>query len=127
MDVNMNPGLVTEGTHVPDQLSGGDYPVATDTVTIKQGEVRLRGAVLGKITATGKYILSASAAVDGSQNPTVVLLQDVDATAADQLAPVLTSGEVNEYALILGAGHTVASIKDALRLLSIYIKKTVRR
>ncbi|MDP9176694.1 MAG: head decoration protein [Gemmatimonadota bacterium] len=62
-----------------------------------------------------KYKLSASAAVDGSETPDVILVQDCDASAGDAEALVYTRGDFNSNALTLGAGHTVASIREGLR------------
>jgi hypothetical protein len=53
-------------------------------------------------------------AVDGSQDPRGVLLHDVDATAADAEGIIGRIGRATASALILGAGHTLASIDDAL-------------
>ena len=50
------------------------------------------GAVLGKITASGKYTLSPATGADGSQVASAVLLYDVDATLADATGIVVTRG-----------------------------------
>lgn len=107
----------------PDSLIAGDFPRVTESVTIASGAgVLPRGTVLGKVTASGKYLKSASGASDGSQTPDRILLEPVDATAADVVAPTLLSGEVNGAALTLGTGHTLASITAGLRNLSLFIK-----
>ena len=49
-----------------DKLFGGPAPIVERKITVLSGQNLTRGAVLGKITASGKYILSLSAAVDGS-------------------------------------------------------------
>lgn len=118
------PGA-SSSTFVPDQLIAGRFPLVTDTLTILSGQVLPRGAVLGKVTASGKYILSLAAANDGSQTPSVILADAVDATGGDKLAGVYLAGEFNAAKLILGAGHTVASIKDTLRDAGIYLKTAV--
>ena len=66
-----------------DNLLVADYPVQTEIVTIASGENLTRGAVLGKVTANGKYVLSASAAVDGSEDPVAVLAEDTDASGQE--------------------------------------------
>lgn len=68
-----------------------------------------------------KYKLSAAAATDGSQNPTVVLAQDADASAGDVEAMSYETAQVVGSALTLGAGHTIDSIREPLRLLGITI------
>lgn len=118
------PGMVTS-EFVPDQLIAGRLQLVTDTVTVAAGQVLGRGAVLGKITATGKYVLSTAAANDGSQVPSIILADAVDASGGDKLAGVYLAGEFNAGKLILGAGHTIASIKDTLRDAGIYLKTAV--
>ena len=73
------------------------------------------GAVLGKITASSKHILSLSAAVDGSQAVDLVLAHACDASAADKEAIAYETGQVVASALVLGAAHTIANIRDAMR------------
>ena len=123
---NMDPSFGTEGTFTPDNLIADDFPLMTETATIITGQNLSRGAVLGKITASGKYTLSLSASADGSQTPAVILLQDTDATSADKGAPVALTGAFNERAVILGTGHTIASIKAGLRALSIFLRSSVK-
>lgn len=96
-------------------IAGGTY--TTRKVTILSGQTRSRGDVLGKVTASGKHILSLAAAGDGSETPDVVLLHDVDASGGDKegIALETCSGGVVGSALTLGAGHTIASIRDGLR------------
>lgn len=114
-----------EGSYTPDGLHAGDFPIRTRKLTLITGQNLQRGAVLGIITASGKATLSASAAADGSQTPNCILAEDVDATAADKDAVVYISGDFNETALILGAGQTVAGIREGLRNLNIYLHTPV--
>ncbi len=112
-------------TYTPDNLLAGDYPVVTDIVVILTGEVLARGAVLGKITASGKHILCDSAAVDGSAVPVAILAEAVDATAADVNAEVYLSGAFNEAGVTVAAGDTADTVRAALRDVNIYLKKAV--
>ncbi len=108
----------------PDRLIAGDYPITTRKVVIDTG-VLARGSVLGQITANGKYILSLSGASDGSQVPRAILAEAVDATAADVEAIVYESGEFNDTEIVLGTAHTVASVREGLRDLNIYLRTPV--
>lgn len=92
-----------------------DGNITTRKVTILTGQNLVAGSVIGKITASGKYILSLSAAADGSEVPDMVLAQDVDATGGDVEAIAYETATVVATALTLGAGHTVASIRAGLR------------
>ncbi len=68
------------------------------------------------VVAVGtKWKLSAAAATDGSQTPRGILAEDADATAADVECLIYVRGDVAENALTLGAGHTLASIREGLR------------
>lgn len=123
-DNPQTPGVTAE-TYIPDQLIAGAADLVTDSVTVLSGQVLVRGSVLGKITASGKYILSLSAAVDGSQNPSVIAADYIDATAGDVTAGVYLAGEFNGAALTLGTGITLAAATAAFRPLSIYVKNSV--
>ena len=99
-----------------DQLLAHDSDsIRSIKATLFAGQNLLRGTVVGAITATGKYIKSLSAAVDGSQNPNGIVVQDCDATAADKECLIYTNGSFNAHKVILGAGWTAASIYEPLR------------
>jgi len=106
----------------PIQLSAGDFPVVMDTGVIAAGQKLLRGAILGQVTETGEYLLCKAAAEDGSQEPSVILDQDVDTTEGVQVAPIRLTGQVLGAQLHLGEGLTLAAAKVALRPLSIFIR-----
>lgn len=114
-------------TYTPDNLIAGETRTVCDIVTIASGGTALkRGAVLGKITTGGKYMLSASAAADGSETANVILAEDCDPSAADVTnVAVYVKGEFNANALSFGTGHTAASVKAPLRDAGIYIKTSI--
>lgn len=70
-------------------------------VTIVGVEVAV-GDVLGKITASGKYVVVDSTAVDGSAVARCVALEACDATVEDVAIPALFAGKVNENELSFG-------------------------
>lgn len=106
----------TEGTYAPDKLIAGNaHLLVGRKVTIISGQNLTRGAVLGKITASGKYNLSLSGASDGSQTPDLILAENCDATSGDKVALAYARGDFNANALTLGTDHTVASITEGLR------------
>lgn len=102
-------------TFAPNDLLVSDVPVAVRKITLVSGQNLKRGAVLGNITASDKYTLSASASADGSQTPALVLAFDVDASAGDVACDAYASGAFDSTKLILGAGHTAASVEAAFR------------
>lgn len=83
-----------------------------ETVTLLAGTNYPVGAVLGRITASGKMKLSTAAGSDGAQNAAAVLLYDVDATAADATGIVVLRGPaiVSKAALVFDA-----SVDDAAK------------
>lgn len=99
-----------------DQLIAGNAMLLTSwPITLDAGQNLLRGAVLGKITATGNYTLSLEASVDGSQVPDLILVEDTDATAGDTQTIAYARGDFNENELTIGTGHTADSIREGLR------------
>ncbi len=122
-DNPFQPGVVQD-EYIPDQLIAGPFQLVTDTITITGGAFK-RGTVLGAITASGKYTEALSAAADGSQNPVAILVDDVDASAGDQLGGIYRTGEFNGNRLILGTGITLAAAKAALAAHSIFVKTAV--
>lgn len=64
---------------------------------------------------SGKYVKSLAASVDGSQVPDLILAEDTDASAADVATVAYVRGQFNDAAVTLGAGHTVASVREGLR------------
>src|SRR5260221_14274687 len=95
-------GFTSQGTFTPDALFAGDVmPRVTKLVTITGAAALVRGTVLGRITASDKYLTSLSAVADGSQVPKAILAQDTDASGGDVLAPIYFTGEFNEDVLVL--------------------------
>ncbi len=116
-------GFKDQGEYAPDNLLAGEYPRVERVVTIAAGADLAKGAVLGRITANGKFKLSASASLDGSQTPDAVLAEKANAADNDVQAVVYFSGEFNENALVLGVGHTLDSVRIALRAKNVYLRR----
>lgn len=92
---------------------GGDL-IETTKITIASGSVVAAGSVLGRVTASGEYVLSASASSDGSQTiQPVVLMHDVDASGGDVVADAWIAGKFDPAQLVIGAGHTLAAVRQA--------------
>ena len=108
-------GVTTLGSVDPNDIFAATKPdPVSEGVTIASGSgVLVRGTVLGKITASGKYTTSLSAASDGSQTPYRILGEDVDATSADMKAPAFLAGNFRSDMLTIGTGHDAASVKAA--------------
>ncbi|SRR5579884_278773 len=111
----------SSATFTPDRLIAGEDDILSRKVTIASGQNLVRGALLGKITSGGKYILSLSGASDGSEVPDAILAMDTDASGGDKEAMAYFTGRFNESALTLGASHTAASIREGLRVKGIHL------
>jgi hypothetical protein len=91
-----------------------------DNIIIVSGQGIVKaGTVLGKITASGKYAISAPAAADGSQTPSALNLYQVDATSADQPVSAITrEAEINgptiTYHSTINTGPLVVAANNAL-------------
>lgn len=115
----------SSATHTPDRLIAGNSALLhAIPITVISGQNLARGALLGKITASGKYNLSLSAAADGSQAPVAILVDDVDASAGDKAGLAYIRGDFNASAVIYGTAHTAASVEAALRDLGIFLITT---
>ena len=107
-------------TWTEDRLRAGDHPVVEVPVVIESGAGSLvRGTVLGRVTASGKYKAYNASATDGTEVPRGILAQDVDASSADVNASMYVHGEFNEDEL--------TGLDDAGKLklmeFGIYVKK----
>ena len=83
-----------------------------EAVTLLLGTNYKSGAVLGKITASGKYKMAVVGAVDGSAVAVAVLLNPVDATLADATGIILARGPaiVSKAALVFDASVNTAPL-----------------
>ena len=98
--------VLTEPPSMGDVLKYEVNPNYTrEVITLLIGTNYPSGAVLGRITASGKYKLATSGGTDGAQTASAVLLYAVDATLADATGIVLVRGPsiVSRAALAYGA------------------------
>lgn len=103
-------------TFNPDRLIAGDPArLLARSITLEEGQNLSRGAVLGRITASSTYALSATGAGDGSETPDLVLAEDTDASAGDVVTIAYERGDFDENEIVLGSGHTADSIREGLR------------
>lgn len=115
------PASFSSSSFTHDRLIAHEGTVVARQITLISGQNLVRGAVLGKITASSKYNLSLSAAADGSQTPDLILAEDTDASGGDKLTTAYEAGVFQSAALTLGASHTVASIQEGLRAKGIHL------
>lgn len=101
---------ITEGTHTGEFIGESALGPAyhNDKVTIITGQNLQAGAVVAKITASGKWTAYNPGGADGSQNAAGILLGAVNATSADQAGVIIARGPmiVNGNDLVWGGGVT---------------------
>lgn len=112
--------FATEGkfSRLSDLVKMSDTPERfefhTDVVTVNEasGVTYSMGTVLGKVTATGKYVVSKQAASDGSQVPAAVYIGDGKMGAiVDSVITAATDTPV----LVINRGKMILA-KEALKL-----------
>lgn len=95
--------VFSEGRHSGEfLLTEGNGQISREVGVIASGSgIIAPGTVLGKITASGKYVASPATGADGSQTAVAVALYGCDATSADQkVAIVARDSEVKAEALV---------------------------
>jgi hypothetical protein len=117
----------SQGSFTPDGILAGEDDPQTRQITLITGQNLRRGAVLGKITASGKHTLSLSASADGSQVPVCILAEDTDATSADKVTVAYHGGVYDENALLYGTGHTKLTVREPLRDYGIKLQSSITR
>lgn len=97
-----------------------------EAIVIASGANLAPGSVLGKVTASGKYVLLAPDATDGSQNAAAILYADATAATADVGATAnVRDCEVNGNLLTWPAGITApqkTAATTALAALGVIIR-----
>lgn len=111
------PNTLTEDPRTSEALvSEASGTRSRDTVTVLSGQTLKANAVLGKITASGKFVAVDPVAVDGSEVAAGVLSAAVDASAADKAGVAFVRDcEVNRSELGFGtldAGEQAAAVSE---------------
>lgn len=119
------PG-VSHSVFNPDQLISGPLQVVTDTGIIAKAGILKRGTILGKVKASGEYVLSKKDAEDGSEIPCAILVDNVNTAENSVSGGVYLMGEFNQNRIIFDATWTAAELKDALRLFSVFLRDSVQ-
>jgi len=91
---------ITSSTSSSSEFLASNEGVWRFGVTIASGQGSIvKGEVLGKITASGKYGPYDNAAVDGRETAVCIAAENVDATSGDQLCQAVFSGAAYESKL----------------------------
>ena len=93
------PG-VSSTAETPKRILASDHVIVISVTVASGAGVLQAGTVLGKVTASGKYVAYDNTALDGSETAVAILADKVDATSSDQLAPAYIHGVFVESALV---------------------------
>lgn len=98
---------ITESAHAGSFiLSEANGKRSRENITVVSGQNLKAGAVLGLITASGKYAAYDDGAATGIEDAAGILLADVDASDADAVGVALVrDAEVNQHQLVFAAGQ----------------------
>lgn len=82
---------LTEGRHTAEFLlsEANGYQSREQVVLAAAAAALSAGTVMGKITASGKYVAYSNAAVDGSQTAAGILYANAPDSAADQKVTII--------------------------------------
>jgi hypothetical protein len=111
---------VTKTTKQGDNLIAGSHSPVEIAITVASGAGALTaGTLLGRVTASGKYLPYNAAHIDGTEIPRAILTRDIDAASADARVTVYVHGEFNPDEI---TGIDAAAILH-LQDIGIYIKE----
>ena len=120
----------TVDTYTPDGLIAGNAALLVAVpITLAAGPALPRGAVLGKVTLSGHYVLSEAtdtaeppvAIEDGSQVPDLILVEDAPASLTPRPALGYRRGDFQAAQITLGATHDPAVVRETLRAKGIFL------
>ena len=108
--------VLIEGRHPGEFLmTEANGQRSRENITIASGAgIITPGTVLGRITASGKYLASAVGATDGSQTAVAIALYGCDATSGDaDISAITRDAEVNASILTYHPDRDQAAEKTA--------------
>lgn len=109
---------LTDAYAGPVQIFAGDADVQTKSETLITGQNLVAGAVVARITASGKLTAWVAAGTLGAQIAVGVLVNDCNATSADVVCEIYTAGCFNTAYLGWNGATTIqqAAAFDATKL-----------
>jgi hypothetical protein len=112
--------MKTEGIRAGEfVVSEGNGAISREKITVAEGANLVTGTVLGKITATGLYVMHDNGLSNGAQNAAAILYADVDATDGDKAGVAIERlAEVHGDLLTFKAGISGANKTAAIAALA---------
>jgi hypothetical protein len=116
---------MSDSTSYDNLIAGTQKSLVTRPATIASGTATFaRGALLARVTATGKWTLAVHANL-ANYDDLGVATEDVDATAADVLTDAFVEGEFAEAKVAYQGADTANTWREDLTPHGIYLRKTV--
>ena len=110
------------GVAYDELFAGPEIPVMTKNVTIKSGSIVVRGQLLSIDSDAGKVIPTPAAGDNTPAGVAVYIAKEaVDASTADKVATVYTSGYFNREKLVAVTNDTVSGHEAELRDVNIIL------
>ncbi len=107
----------------PDMFIMGE--VQTNTGILATGQNLLKYSILGRVSATGKFVECDNTVNDGSEFPVAILIYEIDASAADKNCQIYIAGQFNPALINWPASFDTQAKKDgAFDGTAISLKKT---
>ncbi|MDX1602018.1 MAG: head decoration protein [Salinimicrobium sediminis] len=109
-------------------IAGTNQLEVSDGETLLADEVAVRGQVMAKITASGKWVTYKSGGAGGEEIPRGIAAEDVDASdpSADAPITIYKTGEFNENALVFDGVDTLTeAVKNQLQDVNIHTKGSI--
>jgi outer membrane protein assembly factor BamB len=109
--------ILNETTHAGEfLLSEGNGNISREQVVIASGEVLAAGTLVGKVTATSKYVAYADGNVDGSEVAAGILYDAVDATDGDANGVIVARLAEVDTDLLVGVDANGTADLEALNI-----------
>ena len=109
-------------------IAGSAVETVSDGETLLADEVSVRGQLMAKITASGKWVTFKSGGAGGEEIARGISAETVDASnpSADAPTVIYKTGEFNENALVFDGGDSLTeATKNALQDVNIHTKPSI--
>jgi hypothetical protein len=115
---------MSESLSYDNLIAGLQKDIVTRPATIRLGEAFSRGAILGRLTATGKW-QEAQFSNLSNFSDLGVASEAVDSTAGEVTTDVFVEGEFSENGVQFFYSNTADDWREALAGHGIYLRKTI--
>jgi hypothetical protein len=115
---------MSESTSYDNLIAGLQKNLVTRSATIRNGEAFSRGAILGRLTATGLW-QEAQFSNLSNFDELGIASEAIDSTAGQVVTDVFVEGEFSENAVQFFYSNVADDWRETLEAHGIYLRKTV--